>query len=774
MSKVVIAISDISNPVKWDKFKSSMTNCFLAYKNEKLSFKSADDIIFINKASQLEELDTSVVDVLITSEEVDGMRIGVGRLNKWRKANESLVLIMLMEVAKKSSGKLNALYNLGYYDFLYMTDFKWPKIRSILDDGRLSEEAYEYYGIASFVPTKDKGTALDKDSVNKVSAKLKNKKEVVNSVEGLGQKNASDTKKDRITEDFSPEQITSDDTTQTGKNIHSKKSKKKSADVVKEVEPKVAADKKSPSAEDVIAVSEKPSKKKKAKGNAKGIIEAEHADNGDTALGIVEDIVSEKELEKIYPELPSELLEDAKDSVETEQSENHSENEEEYDEIDTMPFLVETMEEDQLKDIDWLSAKDGDVNSFVHEMEEKAFNPIVITKDLTEEEEILEDILRYYTKTDPIPLSNLESGLLERSQFEQDLQKKIKEYPGLSDESVQYIFESFIMFMWNYDILTPFIEDPAVSDIALVDYNNIQIKRYGKRYFSRIIFRSQDHFKAVINHIVKMNHVDLSDKKPDKTFMDTKTSEAARMRFVYSQEYINANGEPSLVIRKVPNEKYTLSKLVERKMMSPQTAAYLVDKVRRGASIIFTGTMASGKSTCINTMLDFIRHDKRGLVVQENDELFSKTHPLFTFQIIRPSEDGQYTYDLSYLTRFGLLMDIDYLINGEIKGGEAAQYVDAVSRNIICWTSIHSTSARAGIEQVATLGSTKDRPKNEALRVLCEQTDLVVYIDEFVIKEIAEIEGWDEDKQKIKFKPVDIKIPKKVTNTTKYKALIKN
>ncbi|WP_026653386.1 ATPase, T2SS/T4P/T4SS family [Butyrivibrio proteoclasticus] len=765
MSKVVIATSDITNPVKWDKFKSSMTNCFLAYRSERLSFKSADDIIFINKASQLEALDTSVVDVLIIAEEVDGMRVGVGRLNKWKKANESLVLIMLMGADKKSSGKLNALYNLGYYDFLYKTDFNWTKTKTILDDSRLSDEAYEYYGIASFVPAKDKGAALDNGSVSKVSAKVKNKKEAVNSVAGLGQKDASGNKKEKFTDDFSLEQAKSGDTKDSAEGKASSKKKKKNED--------------SNVTEQKAAGVNEPSKKKKAKKNAEPKAEEkETLGSDDAAISIVEDIVSEKELEAARIDesdvLPVEGVAVETDKTEKQDSETLVKDDEEYDEIDTMPFLVETMDEDHLDDIDWLSAKDGDVSAFVSKMEEKAFNPIVITKELTEEEEILEDILRYYTKTDPVPLSNLESGLLERSQFEQDLLKKINEYSGLSEDSVQYIFESFIMFMWNYDILTPFIEDPAVSDIALVDYNNIQIKRYGKRYFSRIIFRSHDHFKAVINHIVKMNHVDLSDKKPDKTFMDTKTSEAARMRFVYSQEYINANGEPSLVIRKVPNEKYTLSKLVERKMMSAQTAAYLVDKVRRGASIIFTGTMASGKSTCINTMIDFIRHDKRGLVVQENDELFSKTHPLFTFQNIRPSEDGQYTYDLSYLTTFGLLMDIDYLINGEIKQKEAIQYVDAVSRNIICWTSIHSTSARAGIEQVATLGASDNRPKEEALKVLCEQTDLVVYIDKFVIKEIAEIEGYDEETHKIKFKPVEIKIPKKVTNTTKYKALVKN
>jgi pilus assembly protein CpaF len=196
-------------------------------------------------------------------------------------------------------------------------------------------------------------------------------------------------------------------------------------------------------------------------------------------------------------------------------------------------------------------------------------------------------------------------------------------------------------------------------------------------------------------------------------------------------------------------------------MMTMNTAAYILDKVRKGASIIFTGTMASGKTTAMNTFIDFVRHDKRGLVIQENDELFSNSHPLFMFQTIRASVDGTETYDLRYLATFGLLMDLDYFIVGETKGREAEQFVEAVYTNTICWESIHAVSARDALQRHAALATSDKFSYKEQLRKLAQGIDLVVYLDHFVIEQITEIKGWDDANETVIYEDVPIVIPKK-------------
>ncbi len=824
MSKVVVAVTELSSKEKWDKFTSLMIGGFTKLKFD--GFKCGkNDVTFFTRAYQVENLNASDYDVFVGTEEVDGYRLGIGRLNKWRKENPDLKIILIVDDDRKMSAKLNSLFNLGYYNILYRSDYVWGKIKELIVSGRTKEDAYIYYGLENFVQNDGKGKSPDASMVSKMTVKVTAKgsvaKETVKAVEPRHKgekKSENDSVKPPVGKKESSKGKSPSDSQKAVKKAAIDKSDDNKKPLAKKSDAKAAA-------LDKNEVSAKAKDKKDAKKTQKDAKERAKASNKDTADVVLDlpkgkksakteqnDISSGNEHKKKEVKEPAagqevkktvrvkaaEVIDDKavadrsdlkavsvpSDSKAADKGTDKKnkkapvddaalyDTDDDYDEIDTSEYLVPTMDEEVLDDVNWMEATEADSVAFIRQMEDRSYHPIEITMELGLEDSILEELLQIYTRLEPIHISNLESGLLDRAMFEQDLMQRIEGYPDLNEEQKRYIFESFTMFMFGYDILTPFIEDPSVSDIALVDYNNIQIKRYGQRYFSRIIFRSREHFDALVSHIVKMNHVDLSDKKPNKTFMDV-NPDAARLRFVYSQEYINANGEPSLVIRKVLNVKYSVDTLIERKFCTYKTAAFIIDKVRRGASIIWTGTMASGKSTGMNTFLDFFRHDKRGLVVQENDELFSKTHPLFMFQNIRPSEDGKFTYDLSYLTRFALLMDIDILVNGEIKGPEAEQYVDGVSRNIICWTSVHSTGARAGLDQIASLAVTEKRNKQECKRVLAEGTDFVIFIDKFQILEIGAVKGWDEKKNDYILELVPIEIPKKKYNTTKYKNLVR-
>ena len=130
-------------------------------------------------------------------------------------------------------------------------------------------------------------------------------------------------------------------------------------------------------------------------------------------------------------------------------------------------------------------------------------------------------------------------------------------------------------------------------------------------------------------------------------------------------------------------------------------------------------------------------------------------------------------FDLRYLTRYALLMDVDYLINGEIKGAESEQFIEAVFANIVTMTSVHSPGAFKALPRLADLGTTDQFSRKQQLRKLAEGIDYIVYLDKFVVMEIAEVVGWDEEAEDVIYNNVPITIPKKKINTTKYKRMLK-
>ena len=183
-----------------------------------------------------------------------------------------------------------------------------------------------------------------------------------------------------------------------------------------------------------------------------------------------------------------------------------------------------------------------------------------------------------------------------------------------------------------------------------------------------------------------------------------------------------------------------------------KTASYLLDKVKNARGILFTGKGASGKTTLMNTLLDLISYNNSGLVIQENEELFSKKHPDLMFQhIVTSRRQGEIQYDLKDLARNGLLTDLDYFVIGEIKGGEALYFLNAAYTGHKCWASCHGASSTEAMNKLADyVKYESDYSKEDALKML-QSMEVVIFMKNFKVAEIAEVVGWDEEKKDLKY-----------------------
>lgn len=74
--------------------------------------------------------------------------------------------------------------------------------------------------------------------------------------------------------------------------------------------------------------------------------------------------------------------------------------------------------------------------------------------------------------------------------------------------------------------------------------------------------------------------------------------------------------------------------LINAGMMDITTANYLIEQAKSARGILYTGKGASGKTTLMNELLEYIPVYRSGLTIQENEELFSDTHPDMMFQHI--------------------------------------------------------------------------------------------------------------------------------------------
>lgn len=372
-----------------------------------------------------------------------------------------------------------------------------------------------------------------------------------------------------------------------------------------------------------------------------------------------------------------------------------------------------------------------------------------------QQEECLDYLLNYFTRVEKRVMRKAQTGELDRDGFFRLVRKQLEKLGIEKSDEVDVMMQRMDSAVYGNYVLDPLINDDSISDIKVISPYKIRVKRYGRRLTSNLCFRDEADYWRFLEGIAARNHTDLSPLNAMQNFTDKTSNGKFILRFNICTNFVNSVPYPYLHIRKVAKTKYTLEDLIHLGMMDMKTASYLMDRLKNGRGMLFTGKGASGKTTIMNTLLDCIPFNNSGLVIQENEELFTDRHPDLMFQhVVASRRKGEIGYDLKDLARNGLLTDLDYFIIGEIKGGEALYFLNAAYTGHKCLASCHGASATQALNKLADyVKYESDYSREDCLKML-QAMEVVVFMKNFKVAEIAEITGWNEDKHDLDYRLV--------------------
>lgn len=316
------------------------------------------------------------------------------------------------------------------------------------------------------------------------------------------------------------------------------------------------------------------------------------------------------------------------------------------------------------------------------------------------------------------------------------------------------VLEALEKYLWGYYVLDDLINAADVTDIRVLNWNYIRYKKYGKRYLSSDNFIDEGDYIQFINLLAVRNKKNLSDINAITYFTDT-SNEQFILRFNICTQLVSSGNVPVLTIRKIAKKKYSMEQLIMCNMLDEKIAHYLIDKAKNSSGILFTGKGASGKTTLMNTMLEYIDETESAVVIQESDELFISAafdengneipaRDVTFLHTVSYNGDGKVEYLMPELTRNGLRMDLDYFIIGEIKGDEAEGFSMASYTGHKCWASVHGMNSYESINKLA------DYIKQATGYTFCDclkkliGIETVIFMKDFKVCEITEIYGYDE------------------------------
>lgn len=311
-------------------------------------------------------------------------------------------------------------------------------------------------------------------------------------------------------------------------------------------------------------------------------------------------------------------------------------------------------------------------------------------------------------------------------------------------EDVDVLLSKLRRALFQMYVVQDLIDDPRVTDIKITSPHSIKARIHGKAYKSNISFIDLDDYLRFVSVLAIRNGISLDN--PAQTFTDN-NDENYILRFSLISDYITAEGWPYIHIRKISRKKLMDEELIKLNFFDMKIRDYLIDAGRNGRGVVFAGPPGSGKTVALNWFLErAYERSAEILVIQENDELFCQDREGVMFEhVVNYPGKGLKPVDLEELGSLALVAGANVFIIGEAKGGEICSAITLANSGCRTAITIHSPSSTETIDKMADLamrGYAKN--KEEAYRML-KSFQTIVYLENFSVKEISEITGYDEN-----------------------------
>lgn len=349
----------------------------------------------------------------------------------------------------------------------------------------------------------------------------------------------------------------------------------------------------------------------------------------------------------------------------------------------------------------------------------------------------------FFRQTGLMTFQAFENGDVSRADFEAVIYRELAKYK-LSRDKAEPVCESFMRDILSYGRLDKLINSKDISDIRLMDRNTVNVQYHGVWYRTNVKFATEEEYVYFINRMCTINHSAVNIREADTVFTDIQTFAGYILRITVTHSLLSTAATYSAHIRISPRKKKTVEELIGEGFWTREQAAFITTAVKKKKSIIICGSSGSGKTVLLNLLLECMDPGLCATCIQESDELHSETHPNIEFlHSVTAKGEGGVEYTLKRIATKALLKNAEAFIIGEIKGDEATDFFTA-SRTSKVYATTHSDDCFGALPRLSELAKyNADYSQADILRILSKNIDYVIYCEQYRVKQIAGVVGYD-------------------------------
>ncbi len=291
-----------------------------------------------------------------------------------------------------------------------------------------------------------------------------------------------------------------------------------------------------------------------------------------------------------------------------------------------------------------------------------------------------------------------------------------EEEQKVKDDIFYHIFREFIGY-GKMDIL---MADEGIEDISC-DGDHVPLFIYHKKYeevTTNIYFDDSDELDSFVVRLSQICGKQISIFSP---IVDGKLPDGSRLQTTLSKTVTKGS---TFTIRRFKENPLTPVDLIGFKSFSIEMAAYFWMAIENGASILFCGGTASGKTTALNALSLFIPSAHKIITIEDTREL-NLPHKNWIAGTTRKgfsSTDNKTGKDIDMfdLIRAALRQRPRVVMVGEVRGKEAYSLFQAMATGHTSYATIHASTIHTLIQRL-------ENPPISLPRALLTSLDIIVF-----------------------------------------------
>ena len=281
----------------------------------------------------------------------------------------------------------------------------------------------------------------------------------------------------------------------------------------------------------------------------------------------------------------------------------------------------------------------------------------------------------------------------------------------VNQQDYEFLRYYFLTKRVGLGILEPFLKDPYLEDISIVGAGNVYIvhKVFGPLK-SNIELKNEEIDDMVVGMAEQFGKT-ISHARP---LVDATLPEGSRINIVFGKD-VSKRGS-NATIRRFASVPLSITQIVASKTVDLREAAYMWMMVGEGMSIFINGETASGKTTTMMGITQFIPPTNKIVTIEDTPEI-TLPHNNWISEVTRDTGNPSSSVVMFDLLKAALRQRPNYILVGEIRGVEANIAFQAMQTGHPVMSTFHAAQMSSLIQRLTGEPMRIPKPNVENLNI---------------------------------------------------------